>query len=265
MPHRPLARAPAGSTDCEPTHTPSHFRTVSVSRETVAQTVRRFEVPDPAATTEAVALLLVALVAEEDPPTTVRRPEEAIGVHIADSLTALALPSVREAVKLADIGAGAGFPGLVLASALPHLRVDLIEATRRKCDVIDRLAASAGLHHRARAVPARAEDWARSEGRGAYDVVTARALASLPVLCEYAAPLLRSGGQLVAWKGARDPDEEARGVQAAAELGLEQEQILPTTPYSTSENRHLHVYSKVSNTPDRFPRRPGMATKKPVA
>src|SRR4051812_2862283 len=63
------ARAPAGSTDREPSHTASHFRAVSVSRETVAQTVRRFEVPDPAATAEAVGLLLVALVAEEDPPT----------------------------------------------------------------------------------------------------------------------------------------------------------------------------------------------------
>jgi 16S rRNA (guanine527-N7)-methyltransferase len=189
--------------------------------------------------------------------------DEAVDVHVADSLAALELPQLRQAQALADIGSGAGFPGLVLAAALPHARVDLIESARRKCEVIERLAAAAGIAN-ARAVPARVEEWAAGEGREAYDVVTARALASLAVLVEYAAPLLRAGGALVAWKGARDPDEELAGERAAREVGLQRGDVVPVTPYEGSRNRHLHLYLKVRPTPERFPRRPGAAAKRPL-
>jgi 16S rRNA (guanine527-N7)-methyltransferase len=90
-------------------------------------------------------------------------------------------------------------------------------------------------------------------------------VAPLAVLAEYAAPLLEPGGALVAWKGARDRDEEARGERAAAELGLDVGPPLPVEPYSGSRNRHLHVYLKVGETPTRFPRRAGMALKRPLA
>jgi 16S rRNA (guanine527-N7)-methyltransferase len=235
---------------------------VSVSRETVLEVVSGFEVPEPARTADAVLRLLEALAAEPDPPTTVRKPEEALDVHVADSLSGLAVPALRSARRIADIGAGAGFPGLVLAAALPDAHVDLIEAAQRKCVVIDRLALAAGIQARARAVPSRAEDWARGE-RGSYDAVTARALAPLAVICEYAAPLLLQGGVLVAWKGTRDAAEEAAGAAAARQLGLVAGEILPVTPFEASTNRHLHVYSKVTDTPSKFPRRAGMAIKKP--
>jgi 16S rRNA (guanine527-N7)-methyltransferase len=238
---------------------------MSVSRETVAETVGRFPLSDPEASTTAVLSILEALVAEPDPPTTVREPREALDVHVADSLAALDLPVVRSASRCADIGAGAGFPGLVLAAALPGVQVDLIESGQRKCEVIGRIAAAAGLDARARAVPARVEEWAAAGGRSAYDVVTARALAPLAVICEYAAPLLRIGGALVAWKGGRDPAEEEAGARAAAGLGLAPSEVVIATPYLGSRNRHLHVYSKVSETPSRYPRRPGVASKKPIA
>jgi 16S rRNA (guanine527-N7)-methyltransferase len=237
---------------------------MSVSRETVAATVARFPVPDPASATEAIYRLLEALAAEPDPPTTVRDPREALDIHVADSLAGLDIAEVRKASRIADIGAGAGFPGLVLAAALPNTRVDLVEATRRKCEVIDRLAAASQIDARAHAVSARAEEWAASQGKGAYDVVTARALAPLSVICEYAAPLLRVGGALVAWKGVVEDAEREAGVRAAVQLGLEEVQIVPTTPYPGSRSRHLYVYSKVSTTPQIYPRRPGMATKKPL-
>jgi 16S rRNA (guanine527-N7)-methyltransferase len=237
---------------------------VSVSRETVAATVGRFPLAEPVAASEALFQLLEALAAEPDPPTTVREPHQALDVHIADSLAALELSAVRKAARIADIGAGAGFPGLALAAALPNAQVDLIEATGRKCEVIDRLAAAAGLDERARAMPARAEEWAAGDGRGAYDLVTARALAPLAVICEYAAPLLAVGGTLVAWKGARDADEEAPGFAAAKELGLSPPEVVATTPYSGSRNRHLYVYLKVMETPSRYPRRPGVAVRKPI-
>jgi 16S rRNA (guanine527-N7)-methyltransferase len=231
-----------------------------VPRETLALLAERYGLP--AGAPSQLERLLEALLAEPDPPTTVRDPAAAVDVHVADSLAGLEVPELRAAGSVADIGAGAGFPGLVLAAALPHARVDLVEAARRKCEVIERLAAAAGID--ARAVPGRAEEWAADEGRAAYAAVTARAVAPLAVLAEYAAPLLRDGGVLVAWKGARDDAEEAAGTAAAGILGLDGPRVVPVRPYKGSRNRHLYVYSKVRETPDRFPRRTGVAAKRPL-
>ena len=86
----------------------------------------------------------------------------------------------------------------------------------------------------------------------------------LAVICEYAAPLLRIGGVLVAWKGGRHSDEEEAGAQAATLLGLAPPEIHAVTPYPGSRDRHLYVYSKVTDTPERFPRRTGVAAKRPL-
>jgi 16S rRNA (guanine527-N7)-methyltransferase len=146
--------------------------------------------------------------------------------------------------------------------------VDLIEAAGRKTAVIGRLAQAAELPN-ARAITARAEDWARTPaalggGGEAYDATVARAVAALPVLVEYAAPLLREGGVLVAWKGARSGEEEAAGARAAAEVGLAFEEVRRVEPFEGARDRHLHVFRKTAPTPERFPRRPGMAAKRPL-
>ena len=187
---------------------------------------------------------------------------------MADSLSGLEVGAVRVAGRIADLGAGAGFPGLVLAIALPSASVDLIEAAGRKAAVIDRLRQAADVAN-ARSVVARAEDWGRTApalggGRERYEVVTARAVAPLAVLVEYAAPLLGPDGVLVAWKGARDRDEERLGRGAADEVGMALEDVLRVEPFPGTLNRHLHVYRKVAPTPDRFPRRPGIAVKRPL-
>jgi 16S rRNA (guanine527-N7)-methyltransferase len=228
-------------------------------------TVARFPVPDPPRTAAAIDALLEALAREPDPPTTVRGPAEALDLHIADSLAGLEVEELRTARRLVDLGAGAGFPGLVLAAALPDAQIDLVESTRRKCEVIERLAAAAGLESRIRALPVRAEDHARGPDAGSYDAATARALAPLSVICEYAAPLLRAGGVLIAWKGARDDAEEAAGEDAASQLGLSAGRRVPVAPFKSTKERHLYVYSKISETPPGFPRRAGRARKRPLA
>ena len=240
---------------------------MSVSRETLEELCRRFGVP--AAAAGQFEHLLAALAAEPDPHTTVADPSAAVDVHLADSLSGLSVPELRRARRIADIGAGAGFPGLALAVALPEVRVDLIESAGRKTAVASRLAQAAELTN-ARAVTARAEEWATlpvglGGGREAYDVVTARALAPLAVLVEYAAPLLRTGGVLVAWKGARDAAEEAGGAAAAERLGMAPRGVERVVPFEGAENRHLHVFEKAGATPEGFPRRPGMARKRPLA
>jgi 16S rRNA (guanine527-N7)-methyltransferase len=212
----------------------------------------------------AVAALdaLLRLVADDPTaPTSVRDPAQAVDVHVADSLSALVLPPVAAATRVADLGSGAGFPGLALAAALPHAHVALVEAAVRKCAFLSRAVETMGLAN-VEVVHARAETW--SDGVGEHDLVSARALDALPVLCEYAAPLLALGGSLVAWKGARDAGEEADGAAAAAEVGLELVDVRPVQPYPASRDRHLHLYSKVRPTPNRYPRRAGMARKRPI-
>lgn len=221
----------------------------------------RFGLPMPAASQ--LDGLLEALAAEVDPPTTLRTREEALPGHLADSLSGLEVEALAAAAKIADVGAGAGFPGLPLAAALPRAHVDLVEASARKCAVIARLAAAADIGN-ARAVPERAEAWAAGEGAGAYDAVTARAVAPLAVLVEYASPLLREGGVLVAWKGARDAGEEDAARRASAVAGLELVEVRPVVPFDGARDRHLHVYWKQRPTPEGIPRRAGMARKRPI-
>jgi 16S rRNA (guanine527-N7)-methyltransferase len=259
--HRPArSAAPPGQVN---SNQPSWaIQQLSVSRETPAALASRFELPDGAG--PRLERLLAALEAEPDPPTTVRAREEAIERHLADSLSGLEVEALAAAGAIADIGSGAGFPGLPLAIARPNARVDLIESARRKCEVIERLARAAGAE-RARAIPERVETWAAGEGSEAYDVATARAVAPLAALLEYASPLLRPGGVLVAWKGARAEVEERAAATAGPRLGMEPREVMQVVPFVGAEQRHLHVYEKTGPTPPGIPRRPGMATKRPLA
>jgi 16S rRNA (guanine527-N7)-methyltransferase len=204
--------------------------------------------------------VLAELEGSEWAPTAVRD-RQAVDVHVADSLTALTLDAVRSATSLADLGAGAGFPGLALAVALPHAEVRLVESQARKCAFIERVCAAATIEN-ARVLCVRAEEW--REGLRHNDVVVARALAAQPVVLEYAAPLLMLGGALVDWRGRRDVDEEAAAICAAEQLGLRLVEVRHTEPYGGARDHHLHVFEKIAETPPRFPRRAGVARKRPL-
>jgi 16S rRNA (guanine527-N7)-methyltransferase len=205
---------------------------------------------------------LLELLAGPEAPTAVHDPTRGVDVHVADSLVGLEVPQMRAARVIADLGAGAGLPGLALAAAVPGAHVSLVEASARKCDFLRMAVDAMGLRN-VDVVWSRAEEW--GEGIGRCDVVTARALAALPVLCEYAAPLLCQGGVLVAWKGDVSSAEAADERAAAAHLGLELEPVRSVVPYTGSERRTLHVLRKVAPTPAKYPRRPGMATKRPLS
>src|SRR5437763_6188498 len=159
--------------------------------------VERFDLP--AAAGRHLAALAGLLSGDPLAPTTIRDPEMVIDHHLADSLVALELEQVRSASAIADLGSGAGLPGLPLALALPSAPVALLESSRRKCDFLARAVAVCQARN-ASVVHTRAESW--REGRGRCDVVVARALAPLDVVAEYAGPLLRIGGTLVVWRGA---------------------------------------------------------------
>lgn len=208
-----------------------------------------------------LAVLVDLVAADRLAPTTVRDRQAILDDHLADSLVALELPQVREAAAIADIGSGAGFPGLPLAIALPTAHIALIESSMRKCAFLERAVEASSVENVA-VVRARVEELA-SPGP-AYDLVTARALAPLAVVAEYSAPLLEIGGTLVAWRGRRDPAGEHAAKLAADELGLEVLEPVHVQPYSGAEHRYLHLMSKVMETATRFPRRPGVARKRPL-
>ncbi len=205
---------------------------------------------------------VLGLLAEERASVSSVVDERAWQVHVADSLTGLEIVGLREARRIADVGAGAGFPGLALAVALPQAQVDLVESVGRKCEFMRRAATAAGIAN-AHVLNTRSEDLAASEGREAYDAVTARAVGRLSTLAELASPILKPNGVLVAWKGKRDPEEEAQLANAAADLAMEPVEVLDVGDRAGSRHRHLHVVRKSGPTPANLPRKPGIAKKRP--
>jgi 16S rRNA (guanine527-N7)-methyltransferase len=225
----------------------------------IEELVERFALPRAAL--EPFGTLLHLLATDPAAPTSIREPDGVVAVHFADALMALELEPVRSAASVADLGSGAGIPGLPLAIARPAAAVALIESSQRRCAFLERAVAACGLSN-VSVVNVRAEAW--HEGFERFELVTVRALAPLPVVVEYASPLLVVGGRLVVWRGKRDPAGEAAAVAAAEQLAMVALEPKPVRPYHGSRSRHLQVFVKEGTTPAGFPRRPGIALKRPL-
>lgn len=223
------------------------------------QLLERFALTEPQR--HQVAQYVDLLASEPNAPTAIRDPARIVEDHIADALVAVEAGLIPAGGVLADLGSGAGVPALPLAIVCPGLSVYCVEARTNKCDFIRASSSALGLSN-VEVVWGRAESW--DAGTGLCDVVTARALAALDVVLEYAAPLLKLGGRLVAWRGRRDRDDELAGVRAADILGLALVDVVPVKPYPGAESRHLHIFTKSGETPSEFPRREGVARKRPL-
>jgi 16S rRNA (guanine527-N7)-methyltransferase len=163
-------------------------------------------------------------------------------------------------IRLVDVGAGAGFPGLPLKIVHPELDLTLIDATAKKVTFVNDVIAALGLDN-ARAVHGRAEDLGRDRAlREHYDIATARAVASLPVLLEYVLPLLKVGGTALLPKGLEIEEELRLGRRAAAQLGAE----IVSAARLPVEGTRLIVAAKVSRTPTAYPRRTGIPGRSPL-
>jgi 16S rRNA (guanine527-N7)-methyltransferase len=206
-----------------------------------------------------LAEILLALTREPQNLTRILDLDEMVDLHIADSLVVLATGLVPDSGRLIDIGSGAGFPGIALAIARPGLDVTLLESEGRKADWLRR--ASASLPN-VTVIHGRAETVAKGR-RGDWSIATARAVGSLPVVIELAAPLLDEGGRLLVWRARSAPDEEARGASAADQVGFVASQEIPVKPFP-GVTRAIHEFVRVAPTPDRFPRRDGRAASRPL-
>lgn len=178
--------------------------------------------------------------------------------HYLDCL--LPLRAVPENCTVCDVGSGAGFPGVVWAIIRSDLHVVLLEPTGKRCTFLNALIRELSLEN-AEVVNARAEEYVK-EKRESFDVVTARAVASLSVLSELCIPLLKCGGIFLAMKGSKGIQEDEEAQSAIEKLGCKKEETLIDT-LSFGERVNL-IYRKVRNTPEKYPRNYGQIKKKPL-
>lgn len=195
--------------------------------------------------------------------TAITDPAEVLLKHFLDSLSLLAVYG-DERARVLDIGAGAGFPGLPLKIARPQWEVVLLEATGKKVLFQRRVIELLGLHH-IEAVHGRAEELARrAEYRGSFDLVTARAVAALPVLLEYAAPFCRVGGRILLPKKGELAEELEQGKRAARSLGAVLKADLPVTLAGLDDGRRILVWEQARACPAQYPRSGAMLAKRPL-
>ncbi|MCL2121107.1 MAG: 16S rRNA (guanine(527)-N(7))-methyltransferase RsmG [Clostridiales bacterium] len=210
--------------------------------------------------------------------TTITGPEEIEIKHFLDSLLLSRYPiwqacfneAYREriqdpVIRAADVGSGAGFPGIPLQIVIEsRMRLDLLEASGKRVLFLQALIEALALPH-TRALPIRAEDAGQDPGyRESYDWVFSRAVATLPVLLEYCLPLLKTGGYFVAYKGPEGPQEAKNGAKAATILGAALCDIHMALLPEEQGRRSILIYRKTAPTPKKYPRRPGMPSKQPL-
>ena len=183
--------------------------------------------------------------------------------HFLDSLSCL-LAVPRLAGRVIDVGTGAGFPGLPLKIARPHIQLTLVEATGKKVAFLRHLVGELGLEN-VTILHNRIETVGRDpDHREQYRLAVARAVAELRVLAEYMLPLLRPGGMMLAQKGTDPAAEVAAAARALQVLGGEHRQTMPVAIPGLPAARHLVLIQKNRPTPATYPRRAGVPTRKPL-
>ena len=196
--------------------------------------------------------------------------DEGIAVrHFVDSLTLVPYikaeqeKASREDISVIDVGTGAGFPGIVLKIALPGIRLTLLDSLRKRLNFLDEVSSALSLENVV-TVHGRAEDAGRDKAlREHFDISCARAVANLPVLCEYCLPFVRTGGAFLAMKGNVDEEQRASN-KAVSVLGGKTEKTDRFLLPGTDMNRSVVVVRKIRPTPPGYPRQAGKPSKNPL-
>ena len=184
--------------------------------------------------------------------------EEVVVKHFIDSVLPFSMIDIKENSSFIDVGTGAGFPSIPLMIVRPDLKGTLLEALNKRCVFLEKACKLTGVD--AKVVHGRAEDYTK-EKREAFDFATARAVAAMPVLCEYCIPYVKTGGRFIALKSVNEDATQCE--KAVNVLGGKIAEIKDYT-ITNGDSRRLFVIDKVSQTPTKYPRNPSMIKKKPL-
>jgi len=188
---------------------------------------------------------------------------ESIISHFIDSLSVLTYPPYKDAKNVLDIGSGAGFPGIPLKIVFPETTLTIVESRQKRAHFLELVVERLGLDGVVVRLQ-RIEGFGQNQkNREFYDIVLARAVASLNVLLEYAIPTLTIGGRLIAYKGRKKDLEIEEAKPALIELGAEIEDVL-SLDIEPGKDRSLVVVRKLNSTPAQYPRRQGIPSKRPI-
>lgn len=201
--------------------------------------------------------------------TAIKEPKDVEIKHFADSLScllAIRVSHTSTAIRLIDVGTGAGFPGVPLKIVCPDFKITLVESVGKKVKFLNHLIEKLELKN-VIVIQSRAEEIGQqAEHRERYDWAVARAVAVMPILLEYLLPLVKVGGKILAQKGESAPAEaQAKEAEKAARiLGGTLDQIKQVELPTIVEPRYLVIFNKTAATPNKYPRRAGTPAKEPI-
>ena len=195
--------------------------------------------------------------------TAITEPQEVLYKHFYDCILFLKNVQVPIGAKIVDVGTGAGFPGMVLKIVRPDLKVTLLDSLNKRLVFLNDVIEKLGLKD-IETVHMRAEEAGKSKKcREKYDIATARAVANMPVLMEYCVPLVKVGGTFVAMKGPSVEEELSLCNNAIKVLGVEKPEVICENLRDDAK-RAFVIAKKISQTPPKYPRKPGDISKQPL-
>ena len=196
--------------------------------------------------------------------TAITAPKDVAIKHIIDSITAYDAALFREGTTVIDVGTGAGFPGLPLKIFCPEIKLTLMDSLNKRIKFLQTVVEELGLKD-VECVHARAEEGARNKKyRESFDIAVSRAVARLPVLCEYCLPFVKKGGHFIALKGMQYNDEAEEAVKAIKVMGGSRTEIRPVKLPEIDDKRAVIIINKTMPTPKTYPRKAGTPTKNPI-
>lgn len=188
--------------------------------------------------------------------------DEVVDKHFVDSLTISQY--IEDNTNIIDVGTGAGFPGIPLKIVRDSLKIDLLDSLNKRVNFLNEVISKLQLE-KITAIHSRAEDEAsKKEKRESYDIAVSRAVANLPVLLEYLLPFVKLGGKCICMKGINIEEEINNSKKALEELGGEIEEIKKLQLPNTDATRNIIIVRKIANTPKKYPRKAGTASKSPI-